>query len=53
MTRYTVYYLANSEGLHAGPFPNVEAAVEGKKKFHPLYQSLLKVVKGVILTEPV
>jgi hypothetical protein len=53
MTNYQVYYLANAEGIHAGPFPTVEAAVEGKKKFHPLYATLLKVVKGNIQAEPV
>ena len=53
MTRHTVYYLATIEGIQAGPFPSVDAAVNGKKKFHPMYATLLKVVKGVILTEPV
>lgn len=53
MITYQVYYLANAEGLHAGPFPTVEAAVEGKKKFNPMYASLLKVVKGSIQVEPV
>ena len=53
MTRHIVYYLANAEGIHAGPFPNVDAAVEGKKKFHPMYATLLKVVKGTIEVEPV
>jgi hypothetical protein len=53
MKEYQVYYLANAEGIHAGPFPTVEAAVEGKKKFHPLYATLLTVVKGSIKAEPV
>jgi hypothetical protein len=53
MTRYQVYYLAGPDGIEAGPFPTVDAAVHGKKKFIPPYQTLLKVVKGVILTEPV
>lgn len=53
MTRYQVYYLASSQGIEAGPFPTVDAAVHGKKKFHPMFATLLKVVKGVILTEPV
>ena len=53
MTTYTVYYLATIEGIQAGPFPSVDAAVNGKKKFHPMYATLLKVVKGSIQVEPV
>lgn len=52
MTMYQVYYLVGPEGIEAGPFPTVDAAVNGKKKFIPPYQTLLKVVKGSILTEP-
>lgn len=53
MSEYQAYYLANADGIKAGPFPTVDAAVEGKKKFHPLYATLLTVVKSSIKAEPV
>ena len=53
MTTYKVYYLAGPEGIEAGPFPTVKAAVNGMLKFIPPYQTLLKVVKSTIEAEPV
>ena len=53
MKDYYVYYLASGEGIEAGPFATVDAAVAGKKKFHPMYATLLKVVKGTVKAEPV
>ena len=50
---YNVYYLAASEGIVAGPFLTVDAAVLGKDKFIAPYAHLLTVVKSVIQAEPV
>jgi hypothetical protein len=51
MKEYQVYYLVSAEGIEAGPFPTVDAAVHGKSKFIPPFQSLLSIVKSTIQTE--
>ncbi len=53
MTNYQVYYLVSGQGIVAGPFPTVDAAVMGKGKFEAPYRMLLTVVKGTIQAEPV
>ena len=50
---YKAYYLLAPAGIVAGPFPTVDAAVEGKKKFFAPYAALLTVVKSNIEAEPV
>jgi hypothetical protein len=52
---YNVYYLVNGDGIVAGPFPTVDAAVNEKwsKKFNAPFASLLTVVKSIIEAEPV
>jgi len=52
MKEYQVYYLVSAEGIEAGPFPTVDAAVHGKSKFIPPFQSLLSIVKSTIKAEP-
>lgn len=51
MTTYTVYYLASSNGIEAGPFPTVDAAVLGKNKFVAPYRGLLKVIRSTVEAE--
>jgi hypothetical protein len=51
MKTYQVYYLVSSEGIEAGPFPTVDAAVHGKSKFIAPFQSLLSIVKSTIEAE--
>lgn len=52
---YTAYYLADGEGIVAGPFATVDAAVNEKwsKRFNKPYASLLTVVKSIIEAGPV
>ena len=52
MKEYQVYYLVSAEGIEAGPFPTVDAAVHGKSKFTPPYRPLLSVVKSTVKAEP-
>jgi hypothetical protein len=52
MKKYQVYYLVSAEGIEAGPFPTVDAAVRGKGKFIPPFQSLLSIVKSTVQAEP-
>jgi hypothetical protein len=53
MTEYKVYYLLGPDGIEAGPFPTVDAAVKGKNFFTPPFAPLLKVVSSVIQVEQV
>jgi hypothetical protein len=51
MNTYQVYYLANGQGIVAGPFPTIDAAVAGKSKFEAPYRMLLSVVKSTVQAE--
>jgi hypothetical protein len=51
MKTYNVYYLASGQGIVAGPFPTIDAAVHGKSKFEVPYRVLLSVVKSTIEVE--
>jgi hypothetical protein len=53
MTEYKVYYLLGPNGIEAGPFPTVNAAVKGKSFFTSPFSTLLKVVSSVIQVEQV
>lgn len=52
---YNAYYLAGPDGIVAGPFSSVDAAVNAKwsSKFNAPFASLLTVVKSTIEAEPV
>ena len=50
---YKVYYLVSSNGIEAGPFATVDAAVQAKSKFIAPFAALLNVVKSNIQAEPV
>ena len=50
---YNAYYLAGPDGIVAGPFSSVDAAVHGKSKFNFPFSSLLTVVKSSIQAEAV
>ena len=47
-SNYDVYYLADQEGIVAGPFSTVNSAVHGKKNFDESVAILLNVVKSTI-----
>lgn len=51
MNTYQVYYLVSGQGIVAGPFPTVDAAVAGKSKFVAPYRMLLSVVRSTIDAE--
>lgn len=51
MKTYKVYYLVSGQGIVAGPFPTLDAAIAGKSKFIAPYQLLLSVVKSTIEAE--
>ena len=53
MNNYYVYYLVGGQGIVAGPFPTVDAAVAGKSKFEAPHRMLLSIVKSTIQAEPV
>ena len=46
---YKAYFLAEGETIIAGPFPTVDAAIDGKKKFTAPYQASLDVIRGSVV----